>query len=178
MRNENLSRYYLQVPVSDKVEDWSDERFWQELKKRLPADVAQVMVVDQSIEKSIAPLRSFVCEPLRFGNLFLVGDAAHIVPPTGAKGLNLAVADVVYLHEALIDAIKNKRFTGIDEYSKRALSRIWKTMRFSWQMTTMLHRFDDEDSFASQMRKASLKHLAESETARRELAENYTGLPY
>ena len=178
MRNENLSRYYLQVPVSDKVEDWSDERFWQELKKRLPADVAQVMAVDQSIEKSIAPLRSFVCEPLRFGNLFLVGDAAHIVPPTGAKGLNLAVADVVYLHEALIDAIKNKRFTGIDEYSKRALSRIWKTMRFSWQMTTMLHRFDDEDSFASQMRKASLKHLAESETARRELAENYTGLPY
>ena len=178
MRNENLSRYYLQVPVGDKVEDWSDERFWDELKKRLPADVGQVMAVDQSIEKSIAPLRSFVCEPLRFGNLFLVGDAAHIVPPTGAKGLNLAVADVVYLHEALIDAIKNKRFTGIDEYSKRALSRIWKTMRFSWQMTTMLHRFDDEDSFASQMRKASLKHLAESETARRELAENYTGLPY
>ena len=178
MRNENLSRYYIQVPVGDKVEDWSDERFWEELKKRLPDDVGQAMAVDQSIEKSVAPLRSFVCEPLRFHNLFLVGDAAHIVPPTGAKGLNLAVADVVYLHQALIDAIKNKSNTGIDEYSKRALSRIWKTMRFSWKMTTMLHRFDDEDSFAGQIRKASLKHLADSETARRDLAENYTGLPY
>ncbi len=178
MRNENLSRYYVQVPTTDKVQEWSDDRFWSTLKKRLPSDTAEAMVTGASIEKSIAPLRSFASEPLRWGNLFLVGDAAHIVPPTGAKGLNLAVSDVYYLHSALIDAVKAKRSAGIDGYSDRALARIWKAMRFSWQMTTMLHRFDDEDSFAAQMRKASLNHLASSETARRELAENYIGLPY
>ncbi len=178
MRNENLSRYYVQVPTTDKVEEWSDDRFWETLKRRLPGDTAEAMVTGPSIEKSIAPLRSFASEPLRWGNLFLVGDAAHIVPPTGAKGLNLAVSDVFYLHSALIDAVKAKTYAGIDGYSDRALARIWKAMRFSWQMTTMLHRFDDEDSFAAQMRKASLNHLANSETARRELAENYIGLPY
>ena len=178
MRNLNLSRYYLQVPLADKVEDWSDEAFWTELKKRLPSETAETMATGSSVEKSIAPLRSFVSEPLRWGNLFLVGDSAHIVPPTGAKGLNLAASDVFYLHQALIDALKKGDRTGIDAYSERALARIWKAMRFSWQMTMMLHRFDDEDSFAAQMRKATLSHLAQSETARRDLAENYTGLPY
>ncbi|MFK7876585.1 MAG: 4-hydroxybenzoate 3-monooxygenase [Paracoccaceae bacterium] len=178
MRNENLSRYYVQVPLSDKVEEWSDERFWAKLKSCLPTDVADKMITGPSIEKSIAPLRSFVSEPLRWGRLFLVGDAAHIVPPTGAKGLNLAVSDVFYLYQGLIDALQKGDETGIDAYSTRALARIWKAMRFSWQMTTMLHHFDGEDEFAAQMRKATLAHLAQSETARRELAENYIGLPY
>lgn len=178
MRNENLSRYYVQVPMTDTVQQWSDDRFWKELKSRLPAQTASTMITGPSIEKSIAPLRSFVSEPLRWGNLFLVGDAAHIVPPTGAKGLNLAVSDVFYLHQALIAAIHRNDMTGVEHYSKRALARIWKAMRFSWQMTTMLHQFDGEDSFAAQMRKATLSHLAASETARRDLAENYIGLPY
>jgi len=136
------------------------------------------MVTGPSIEKSIAPLRSYVNEPLRWGRLFLVGDATHIVPPTGAKGLNLAVSDVHYLYQALIDALKTGSEIGIDEYSTRALNRIWKAMRFSWQMTTMLHQFEGEDSFAAQMRKATLSHLSRSETARRDLSENYIGLPF
>ncbi|MHA3978373.1 4-hydroxybenzoate 3-monooxygenase [Halovulum sp. GXIMD14794] len=177
MRSASLSRYYVQVPLSDKPEDWSDDAFWSELKRRLPSEVAFTLVTGASIEKSIAPLRSFVSEPLRWGNLFLVGDAAHIVPPTGAKGLNLAVSDVHYLHEALIEAVKGDR-SGIDAYSDRALRRIWKAMRFSWSMTTMMHAFDGEDEFAGQMRRATLDHLAQSETARRDLAENYTGLPF
>ena len=178
MRSENLVRYYVQVPLTDRVEDWPDDRFWTEFKRRIPSDAAARLVTGPSIEKSIAPLRSFVSEPLRWGRLFLVGDAAHIVPPTGAKGLNLAVSDVFYLHQALIAALKHGDQTGIDAYSDRALRRIWKAMRFSWQMTMMLHRFDDEDSFAAQMRRATLAHLAESETAQRDLAENYVGLPY
>jgi p-hydroxybenzoate 3-monooxygenase len=178
MRSETLSRYYVQVPLTDKVEDWSDERFWTTLKSCLPSEVAEKMETGPSIEKSIAPLRSFVSEPLRWGRLFLVGDAAHIVPPTGAKGLNLAVSDVHYLYQALIGALKKGDTTGIDAYSERALLRIWKAMRFSWQMTTMLHQFDGEDSFAAQMRKATLRHLSQSETARRDLAENYIGLPF
>ena len=178
MRSETLSRYYVQVPLTDKVEDWSDARFWAALKSCLPSEVAKSMETGPSIEKSIAPLRSFVSEPLRWGRLFLVGDAAHIVPPTGAKGLNLAVSDVHYLYQALIDAVKTGDTAGIDAYSERALLRIWKAMRFSWQMTTMLHRFDGEDSFAAQMRKATLYHLSQSETARRDLAENYIGLPF
>lgn len=178
MRSETLSRYYVQVPLTDKVEDWSDARFWTTLKSCLPSEVAETMETGPSIEKSIAPLRSFVSEPLRWGRLFLVGDAAHIVPPTGAKGLNLAVSDVHYLYQALIDAVKTGDTKGIDAYSERALLRIWKAMRFSWQMTTMLHRFDGEDSFAAQMRKATLYHLSQSETARRDLAENYIGLPF
>jgi p-hydroxybenzoate 3-monooxygenase len=177
MRNENLSRYYIQVPLTDRPEDWSDDAFWAELKRRLPSDTAGRLVTGASIEKSVAPLRSFVSEPLRWGRLVLVGDAAHIVPPTGAKGLNLAVSDVVYLHRALIDAVRGDD-RGIDAYSARALARIWKAMRFSWSMTTMLHRFDGEDAFAAQMRKATLAHLAQSETARRDLAENYIGLPF
>lgn len=178
MRNANLVRYYVQVPLTDTVGDWSDDRFWQEFRRRIPAEAAAKLVTGPSIEKSIAPLRSFVSEPLRWGRLFLVGDAAHIVPPTGAKGINLAVSDVFYLHQALIDALKHGREAGIDGYSARALARIWQAMRFSWQMTTTLHRFDDEDSFAAQMRRAALDHLGRSETARRELAENYVGLPF
>ncbi len=178
MRSASLSRYYVQVPLSDKVEDWSDRRFWDKLQSCLPKPVAETLETGPSIEKSIAPLRSFVSEPLRWGRLFLVGDAAHIVPPTGAKGLNLAVSDVHYLHRALIDAIERGDETGIETYSDHALTRIWKAMRFSWQMTNMLHRFDGEDSFAAQMRKATLKHLSQSETARKELAENYVGLPF
>ncbi|MCR9125126.1 MAG: 4-hydroxybenzoate 3-monooxygenase [Rhodobacteraceae bacterium] len=178
MRNATLSRYYVQVPLSDRVEDWSDARFWDKLRSCLPADVSAGLTTGPSIEKSIAPLRSFVSEPLRWGRLFLVGDAAHIVPPTGAKGLNLAVSDVFYLHEALADAVRHGRTAGIDAYSERALTRIWKAMRFSWQMTTMLHQFEGEDGFAAQMRKATLRHLSQSETARRELAENYIGLPF
>lgn len=178
MRNENLSRYYVQVPLTDKVEDWSDERFWTKLKSCLPSDVAAKMVTGASIEKSIAPLRSFVNEPLRWGRLFLVGDSAHIVPPTGAKGLNLAASDVYYLYHALVDALIKGNEAGIDAYSARALARIWKAMRFSWQMTMMLHRFDGEDAYAAQMRKATLLHLSQSETARRDLAENYIGLPF
>ncbi len=178
MRNKNLSRYYVQVPLTDKVEDWSDDRFWEALKMRLPRETAQTMITGPSIEKSIAPLRSFVSEPLRWGSLFLVGDSAHIVPPTGAKGLNLAVSDVYYLHAALIAALKKNDMSGLDSYADRALARIWKAMRFSWQMTTMLHQFDGEDSFAAQMRKATLSHLSQSETARRDLAENYIGLPF
>ncbi len=178
MRNENLVRCYLQVPLSDSVEDWSDNRFWTEFRRRLPAEAAERLVTGPSIEKSIAPLRSFVSEPLRWGRLFLVGDAAHIVPPTGAKGLNLAVSDVFYLREALVEALKGGTTAGIDGYSERALRRVWKAMRFSWQMTTMLHSFEGEDNFAPRMREATLLHLAESETARRDLAENYVGLPF
>jgi len=178
MRNENLSRYYVQVPQSERVEDWDDARFWAKLKSCLPSETAAQMTTGPSIEKSIAPLRSFVAEPMRWGSLFLVGDAAHIVPPTGAKGLNLAASDVFYLHEALIAAVKRDDTTGIDRYAERALARVWKAMRFSWSMTTMLHQFEGEDSFAAQMRKATLAHLAQSETARRDLAENYIGLPY
>ena len=178
MRSEMLSRYYVQVPLSEEVAGWSDERFWSKLKSCLPSSVLQTLVTGPSVEKSIAPLRSFVSEPLRWGRLFLAGDAAHIVPPTGAKGLNLAVSDIFYLHQALIDALKRGDTRGIDAYSERALVRIWKAMRFSWQMTTMLHQFEDEDSFAAQMRNATFEHLAHSETARRDLAENYVGLPY
>lgn len=178
MRNENLVRYYLQVPLSEKIEDWPDDRFWAEFSNRLPPEAAQALVTGPSIEKSIAPLRSFVSEPLRWGRLFLVGDAAHIVPPTGAKGLNLAVSDVYYLHHALIAALNSGDNSGIDVYSTHALQRIWKAMRFSWQMTSMLHRFDGEDAFAEEMRRATLAHLAQSESARRDFAENYVGLPF
>ena len=178
MRSETMSRYYVQVSTKDRVEEWSDDRFWEKLQKCLPRSVAHSMETGPSVEKSIAPLRSFVNEPMRWGRLFLVGDATHIVPPTGAKGLNLAVSDVYYLYAALIDAVKGVTETGIDEYSSRALQRVWKAMRFSWSMTTLLHQFEGEDSFAAQMRKASLAHLAASEVARRDLAENYIGLPY
>jgi len=177
MRNAALSRYYIQVPLTTKPEDWSDDQFWDEIALRLPKETAERLVTGPSIEKSVAPLRSFVSEPLRWGRMFLVGDAAHIVPPTGAKGLNLAVSDVYYLSEALIDAVGGNE-AGIDAYSQRALSRIWKAMRFSWQMTTMMHQFEGETPFDAQMRNAALDHLSNSETARKDLAENYIGLPY
>jgi p-hydroxybenzoate 3-monooxygenase len=141
MRSRTRSRYYLQVPLTDRVEDWSDDAFWDELRRRLPDEVAAAVVAGPSFEKSIAPLRSFVAEPMRFGRLFLAGDAAHIVPPTGAKGLNLAASDVRYLFDGLREHYAEKSAAGLDAYSSRALARIWKAERFSWWMTTMLHSF-------------------------------------
>lgn len=178
MRNPMLSRYYIQVPLTDKVEDWSDDSFWAELKLRLPAEVAARLVTGPSIEKSIAPLRSFVTEPMRWGRLFLCGDAAHIVPPTGAKGLNLAASDVHYLFEGLVEFYRHNRASGIDAYSSRALARIWQAMRFSWSLTTMMHRFPGASDYERRMQDADLALLETNPTARALMAENYTGLPY
>ncbi len=178
MRSKTRSRYYVQCPLDDKVEDWSDERFWDELRRRLPAELADTLVTGPSIEKSIAPLRSFVAEPMRFGRLFLAGDAAHIVPPTGAKGLNLAASDVRYLFDALREYFADGSNAGIDNYSERALARVWKAERFSWWMTTMMHRFPDTDAFGRRMQKAEFEYLASSKMASAMLAENYVGLPY
>jgi len=176
-RSATRSRYYLQVPLSDKVEQWSDDAFWTELSRRLDPATAAKVITGPSIEKSIAPLRSFVAEPMRFGRLFLAGDAAHIVPPTGAKGLNLAASDVHYLSTALIEHYRGSD-TGIDHYSARCLSRIWKAERFSWWFTSLMHNFDGQGSFARHMQAAELAYLAESEAAQRVLAENYVGLPF
>ncbi len=178
MRNANLSRYYLQVPLTEKAEDWSDDAFWAELKRRLPEDVADRLVTGPSIEKSIAPLRSFVSEPMQWGRLFLCGDAAHIVPPTGAKGLNLAVSDVYYLSRALTARYRDNDETQLARYSETALARVWQAMRFSWSMTMLLHRFPDSGAFDNRMLDIGLAHLEMSESARRNLAENYTGLPF
>jgi p-hydroxybenzoate 3-monooxygenase len=178
MRNPALSRHYIQVPTTDRVEDWSDDAFWDEFRARMPADVAARLVTGPSIEKSIAPLRSFASEPMRWGRLFLCGDAAHIVPPTGAKGLNLAASDVFYLWNALHDHYRTGQAKGIDAYSTRALARVWQAMRFSWSLTTMLHRFPDASPYDRRMQDADLAHLERSESARRMMAENYTGLPY
>jgi p-hydroxybenzoate 3-monooxygenase len=178
MRNPLLSRYYIQVPMTDKVEHWSDDAFWAELKNRLPADVAAKLVTGPSIEKSIAPLRSFVSEPMRWGNLFLCGDAAHIVPPTGAKGLNLAVSDVYYLWNALKAFYKSGDATGLENYSEKALTRIWKAMRFSWSLTTMMHRFPEHNAYERRMQDTEFAYLRSSKTAQQAMAENYTGLPY
>lgn len=178
MRSTTRSRYYVQCPLDDKVEDWSDDRFWDELRRRLPAEHAEAMVTGPSFEKSIAPLRSFVAEPMRFGRLFLAGDAAHIVPPTGAKGLNLAASDVFYLSEALIEFYGEKSEAGIDGYSARALARVWKAVRFSWWMTTMMHRFPDTGDFGQRIQEAELDYLVHSRAASTSLAENYVGLPY
>lgn len=178
MRNENLSRYYIQVPLDHKVEQWSDAAFWDELRRRIPGKAADTIVTGASIEKSIAPLRSFVAEPMRWGRLFLVGDAAHIVPPTGAKGLNLAMSDVNYLHEALLAHYKDGDGAGIEGYSDRALARIWQCTRFSWWMTTTLHRFPDQAQFDQRIQETELAYLEGSEIARRTMAENYVGLPY
>ena len=177
MRHKMLSRYYVQCPLEDSVDDWPDDRFWDELRRRLPEDVAARLVTGASIEKSIAPLRSFVAEPLRYGRLLLAGDAGHIVPPTGAKGLNLAFSDVQYLFEGLDDALSGRTTAGIDEYSDRALRRVWQAVRFSWWMTTQLHRFPDTGPFGPKMQEAELSNLARSETAQRLMAENYVGLP-
>jgi p-hydroxybenzoate 3-monooxygenase len=178
MRSSHRSRYYLQCALDDHVDNWSDDKFWDELKRRLDPEAADHLVTGPSIEKSIAPLRSFVAEPMRFGRLFLAGDAAHIVPPTGAKGLNLAASDVHYLSMALREFYADKSATGIDDYSRRALSRVWKAERFSWWMTSMLHRFPGTDEFSARIQRAELNYLIESDAAKTSLSENYVGLPY
>lgn len=178
MRNEKLSRYYIQCSLSDKPEDWTDEAFWQELKRRIPADQAEKLVTGPSIEKSIAPLRSFVTEPMRWGRLFLCGDAAHIVPPTGAKGLNTAASDVHYLYNGLRDYYENGSTEGIDHYSEKALKRVWKAERFSWWFSMLMHRFPDQSEFDLKMQVADLEFLRSNKAAQQAMAENYVGLPY
>lgn len=178
MRSLTRSRYYVQCPLDDRIEDWPDDRFWDELRRRLPAEDAQALTTGPSFEKSIAPLRSFVAEPMRFGRLFLVGDAAHIVPPTGAKGLNLAASDVHYLFEGLRQYYLEKSSAGLDAYSGKALARVWKAVRFSWWMTTMLHSFPDMDAFSQRVQEAELDYLVHSSAASTSLAENYAGLAY
>ncbi len=176
-RSKTRSRYYLQVPTSDKVEAWSDDAFWAEMRLRLDDEARDRLVTGPSIEKSIAPLRSFVTEPMRFGRLFLAGDAAHIVPPTGAKGLNLAVSDVKYLSSALIDFYREQSERGIDAYSARCLSRIWKAERFSWWFTSLMHNFPGDEPIVAKLREAELDYLLHSEAGLRTIAENYVGLP-
>ncbi|HEV7613828.1 MAG TPA: 4-hydroxybenzoate 3-monooxygenase [Steroidobacteraceae bacterium] len=177
MRSLTRSRYYVQCGLEEKVTDWPDERFWDELRSRLPADIAAAIVSGPSIEKSIAPLRSFVVEPLRFGKLFLVGDAAHIVPPTGAKGLNLAAADVRVLYQGLVEYYRTGEAGALDQYSELCLRRIWKAVRFSWWFTSIMHKFS-EDPFAHRLQLAELEYLSESTAALTSLAENYVGLPF
>lgn len=177
MRSLARSRYYVQCPLSDRVEAWSDQRFWEELKRRLDPDLASRIVTGPSIEKSIAPLRSFVAEPMRFGRLFLAGDASHIVPPTGAKGLNLAASDVKYLSGAFIEHYRDRSDAGIDHYSDKCLKRIWKAERFSWWLTSLMHRFPDNGEFGQKLQEAELEYLVGSRAASTTLAENYVGLP-
>lgn len=178
MRNENLSRYYIQCSLSDKPEDWTDEAFWQELKRRIPADQAEALVTGPSIEKSIAPLRSFVTEPMRWGRLFLCGDAAHIVPPTGAKGLNTAASDVHYLYNGLRQFYENNSTDGIDSYSEKALARVWKAERFSWWFSSLMHTYPDQSEFDLKMQVAEIEFLRSNKSAQKSMAENYVGLPY
>lgn len=178
MRNEKLSRYYVQCPLTDSPEDWSDEDFWAELKRRIPKDQADKLVTGPSIEKSIAPLRSFVTEPMSWGRLFLCGDAAHIVPPTGAKGLNTAASDVYYLYNALRDFYENASTQGIDSYSEKALMRVWKAERFSWWFSSLMHRYPEQTEFDHKMQIAELEFLRSNEAAQKAMAENYVGLPY
>ncbi len=176
-RSRTRSRYYLQVPLSDKIEAWTDAAFWQELKLRLDDEGRAKLVTGPSLEKSIAPLRSFITEPLRFGRMFLAGDAGHIVPPTGAKGLNLAATDVKYLSGALIDYFRTGSENGIDNYSSRCLRRIWKAERFSWWFTMLMHRFPEDGAIVGRFQEAELDYLVHSEAGRRTIAENYVGLP-
>lgn len=178
MRSPTRTRYYVQVDATEKVEDWSDERFWTELKARLPQELADSLVTGPSIEKSIAPLRSFVAEPMQHGRLFLVGDAAHIVPPTGAKGLNLAASDVSTLFDILVEVYERDRTDLIAQYSPICLRRVWKAERFSWWMTSMLHNFPDQDAFSQRIRDTEMDYFLNSEAGRRCIAENYVGLPY
>jgi p-hydroxybenzoate 3-monooxygenase len=177
MRSRKRSRHYLQVPLTDKVEEWTDESFWQELRLRLDDEGRDRLVTGPSIEKSIAPLRSFVAEPLRFGRMFLAGDAGHIVPPTGAKGLNLAATDVRYLSGALIEHYRDRSDAGIDSYSERCLRRIWRAERFSWWFTMLTHRFPEDGAIVAKFQHAELDYVVHSESARRTIAENYVGLP-
>jgi p-hydroxybenzoate 3-monooxygenase len=178
MRSMRRSRHYLQCALDDRVENWSDDRFWDELKKRLDQKAADSLITGPSIEKSIAPLRSFVAEPMRFGRMFLAGDAAHIVPPTGAKGLNLAASDAHYLAGALREYYDEKSSAGIDHYSTTALTRVWKAVRFSWWMTSMLHKFPDNGAFGARIQLAELDYVVNSKAAMTSLAENYVGLPF
>jgi p-hydroxybenzoate 3-monooxygenase len=177
MRSMHRSRYYLQCPLDDHIDQWPDDKFWDELKRRLDRKAADNLVTGPSIEKSIAPLRSFVAEPMRFGRMFLAGDAAHIVPPTGAKGLNLAASDVHYLSQALREFYDEKSSAGIDAYSATALARVWKAVRFSWWMTSMLHKFPDTGEFGARIQLAELDYLVSSQAAATSLSENYVGLP-
>jgi p-hydroxybenzoate 3-monooxygenase len=178
MRNPMLSRYYIQCTADTKAADWSDQQFWDALRHRLPAEAAETMVIGPSIEKSVTPLRSYVREPLRYGNLFLAGDSAHIVPPTGAKGLNLAFSDIFYLSRALVEHYDEHSDAGLDHYSALALKRVWKAVRFSWWMTTMLHTFPDQTEFDHRMQETELDYLASSPAAQAAMAEQYTGIPY
>ena len=178
MRNENLSRYYIQCDLSDDANNWSDDAFWDEFRRRIPEQLAENLITGPSIEKSIAPLRSFVCEPMQWGKLYLCGDAAHIVPPTGAKGLNTAASDVHYLAEALLQHFLQGDSQGMEEYSNRALARVWKAERFSWWMTTLLHSFPGQSPFDEKMQRAEIAFLKDSAEAQAVLAQNYVGLPY
>ncbi|WP_416367308.1 4-hydroxybenzoate 3-monooxygenase [Pseudomonas paracarnis] len=178
MRSPTRSRYYLQVPVEEKLEDWADERFWDELKSRLPGSLAEQLVTGPSIEKSIAPLRSFVVEPMQYGRLFLLGDAAHIVPPTGAKGLNLAASDVSTLFRILLKVYHEGRLDLLEKYSAICLRRVWKAERFSWWMTSMLHQFPQADAFSQRIAESELDYFIHSQAGRKTIAENYVGLPY
>ncbi|RJG11012.1 4-hydroxybenzoate 3-monooxygenase [Pseudomonas cavernicola] len=178
MRSPTRTRYYVQVGAEEKVEDWSDQRFWDELKSRLPAETAERLITGPSIEKSVAPLRSYVVEPMQYGHLFLVGDAAHIVPPTGAKGLNLAASDVSTLYRILLNVYCEGRHELLERYSQVCLRRIWKAERFSWWMTSMLHRFPDTDAFSRRIQQTELDYFVSSEAGRKTIAENYVGLPY
>jgi p-hydroxybenzoate 3-monooxygenase len=178
MRSMHRSRYYVQCPLDDHIDQWPDEKFWDELKRRLDQKAVDKLVTGPSIEKSIAPLRSFVAEPMRFGRMFLAGDAAHNVPPTGAKGLNLAASDVHFLSHALREYYGEKSSAGIDGYSAKALARVWKAVRFSWWMTSMLHKFPDQGEFGARIQLAELDYLVSSKAAMTSLSENYVGLPY
>jgi p-hydroxybenzoate 3-monooxygenase len=178
LRSPTRSRLYIQCSLEDRVEDWPDRRFYDELRRRLDPAAAEILNAAPSVEKSIAPLRSFVAEPMRFGRLFLAGDAAHIVPPTGAKGLNLAASDVHYLSAALAEYFEEKSSAGLDAYSARALARVWQAERFSWWMTSLLHRFSEASGFDQRIQRAELENLMRSRAAQTLLAENYVGLPY
>jgi p-hydroxybenzoate 3-monooxygenase len=178
MRSPHRSRYYVQCAIDDHVDQWPDERFWDELKRRLDQKAVDELVTGPSIEKSIAPLRSFVAEPMRFGRMFLAGDASHIVPPTGAKGLNLAASDVHYLSQAFREYYDEKSSAGIDGYSAKALARVWKAVRFSWWMTSMMHKFPDQGEFGARIQLAELDYLVSSKAASASLSENYVGLPF
>ena len=178
MRNDHLSRYYIQCSLSDHPHDWTDAAFWEELKRRIPSETADKLITGPSIEKSIAPLRSFATEPMRWGRLFLCGDAAHIVPPTGAKGLNTAASDVHYLYHSLKGFYLDGTTDGIDAYSERALSRVWKAERFSWWFSALMHRYPDQSEFDLKMQVAELEFLRSNEAAQKAMAQNYVGLPY
>ncbi len=178
MRNANLSRYYIQCSLSDSPGDWTDEAFWEELKRRIPSEQAEKLVTGPSIEKSIAPLRSFVTEPMRWGRLFLCGDAAHIVPPTGAKGLNTAASDIHYLYNGLRAFYESGDESGLESYSEKALARIWKAERFSWWFSSLMHRYPDQSEFDLKMQIAEIEFLRSNDAAQQAMAENYVGLPY